>query len=134
MLAAVAASVMWCIMSPCLEHSLSMEHSLSLAGLAWACRCPPAYQSMAVPAEVPRVDVLKEEEQFTLIADLPGFTKKDVDVKVSNVHAPAFAPSLWLAAACCTSAVLNAVEGCLLLLNSAGDRLPMYMMCACLES
>lgn len=39
-------------------------------------------------AEVPRVDVLKEEHQFTLIADLPGFTKKDVDVKVSSVLAP----------------------------------------------
>lgn len=34
--------------------------------------------------EVPRVDVLKEEQQFTLIADLPGFTKKDVDVKIAD--------------------------------------------------
>lgn len=35
-------------------------------------------------AEVPRVDVLKEAHQFTLIADLPGFSKKDVDIKASR--------------------------------------------------
>lgn len=34
--------------------------------------------------EAPRADVLKEEHQFTLIADLPGFTKRDVDVKIAD--------------------------------------------------
>ena len=62
-------------------------------------------------AEVPRVDVLKEEQQFTLIADLPGFTKKDVDVKVSNVSAPVLANLQAVACGCFQHLGLaNAVE------------------------
>lgn len=39
---------------------------------------------LSLDSAYPKVDVKEEDKQYILEADLPGFTEKDIDVKVEN--------------------------------------------------
>lgn len=57
-----------------------MSKQFETAADRWGAGLEPRAEGM----DLPRIDMAEDDEQYTIVADLPGFRKEDIDVYVTE--------------------------------------------------